>query len=76
MDSKRAKLNENKPHVKCENFVQNFSLQHVILSEDISIILLLCFKKKMNIFGWRLTKFGSGWVIIITAICFEMSLDL
>lgn len=51
MDSKRAKLNENKPHVKCENFVQNFSLQHVILSEDISIILLLCFKKKMNIFG-------------------------
>lgn len=29
----------------------------------------------MNIFPWRVTKFGSGWVIIIMDICFEMSPD-
>lgn len=42
---------------------------------DLSIILL-SWLKKINIFPWRVTKFGSGWVIIIMDICFEMSLDL
>lgn len=52
-----------------------FSFHHIILSENISI-MLLSWTKKLSIFVQRVMKFGSGWVIIIMDICFEMSLDL